>query len=120
MSKETRCAVLRNHYTRCKQAPRAWYQRVDKFFLNIGFKRCASNANLYVYRKDGKYVVVVLYVDDLIITGDHEEMIQQTKKALSAEFEMTDSGSCIMVWGLMFSNSHAVSSSLNKSMLGRS
>lgn len=31
-----------------KQAPRAWYQQIDKFFLALNFKRCASDANLYV------------------------------------------------------------------------
>ena len=37
-------------------------------------------------------MVIVLYVDDLIITGDHEKMLQQLRESLSSEFEMTDLG----------------------------
>ena len=75
-----------------KQAPRAWYQQIDKFFLALNFKRCASNANLYIFKAHGRTVTIVLYVDDLLITGNDEDLIQQTRKALSTEFEMTDLG----------------------------
>ena len=75
-----------------KQAPRAWYQWIDRFLISIGFSKSASDANLYVCKQDGKYVVIVLYVDDLIITGDHEKMLQQLRESLSSEFEMTDLG----------------------------
>ena len=48
-------------------------------------------------------MVIILYVDDLIIIGDHEKMLQQLRESLSSEFEMTDLGlmhSCldIEVW----------------------
>ena len=75
-----------------KQAPRSWYQQIDKFFQNLNFKRCPSDANLYTHEYDGKYVIIVLCVDDLFIIGDHEYLIQKTKNALGTEFEMTDLG----------------------------
>ena len=37
-------------------------------------------------------MTIVLYVNDLLITGNDEDLIQQTRKALSTEFEMTDLG----------------------------
>ena len=37
-------------------------------------------------------MVIVLYVDDSIIIGDHEKMLQQLRESLSLEFEMTDLG----------------------------
>ena len=37
-------------------------------------------------------MTIVLYVDDLLITGNDEDLIQQTRKALSTEFEMIDLG----------------------------
>ena len=58
-----------------KQASRAWYQRIDGFFHSINFKRSTSNASLYVFKQDRKYVLIVLYVDDLVVTGDHSEML---------------------------------------------
>ena len=47
---------------------------------------------MYVYRAHGRTVMIVLYVDDLPITGNDEDLIQQTRKALSIEFKMTDLG----------------------------
>ena len=35
-------------------------------------------------------MIVVLYVDDLVMTGNHEVKISQTKQMLGREFEMTD------------------------------
>lgn len=76
-----------------KQSSRAWYQRIDSCLIKkLKFKRCASDANLYVYRNGGKTVVIVLYVDDLLITGDDDDLVQQMKDALKSEFEMTDLG----------------------------
>ena len=37
-------------------------------------------------------MVVILYVDDLIITGSHQKRISQTQELLQREFEMTDLG----------------------------
>ena len=85
-----------------KQAPRAWYQRIDKFFKNIGFIRCASDANLYVLKKCGKIVLVVLYVDDLNITGNNEDMVNRTREILSLKFEMTDLGLMHFCLGIEF------------------
>ena len=58
-----------------KQGPRAWYQQIDKFFLALNFKRCASDANLYVYRAHGRTMMIVLYVDDLLIIGIDKDLI---------------------------------------------
>ena len=75
-----------------KQALRAWYQKIDSFFLNCGFHRSWSDANLYVFHEKGKHVLITLYVDDIVITGDHEEKIKETQQQLSMEFDMTDLG----------------------------
>ena len=54
-----------------KRAPRAWYQQIDNILITkLGYKRCASNSNLYVHKEGGKCTVIAIYVDDLIPTGD--------------------------------------------------
>ena len=75
-----------------KQAPRAWYQRIDSFFLKLGFHRSHADSNLYTLVDDGLIVVVIIYVDDLIITGSHKTRIRVFMADLSREFEMT-------IWG---------------------
>ena len=52
-----------------KQAPRAWYDKIDAYFLTNGFKHCIYDPNLYVKNFGDNILIIVLYVDDLIITG---------------------------------------------------
>ena len=53
-----------------KQAPRAWYTRIDNYFTELGFRKCEADVNLYHILVDGKILIIVLYVDDLILIGD--------------------------------------------------
>ena len=51
-----------------KQAPRAWYAKMGSFLLSLGFERCKSNPNVYLQHLDDSLQIIVLYVDDLLIT----------------------------------------------------
>ena len=53
-----------------KEAPRAWYTRIDNYFTKLGFTKSEADANLYQIVVDGKLLIIILYVDDLILTGD--------------------------------------------------
>ena len=72
-----------------KQAPRAWYQRIDSFFLKLGFQRSHVDSNLYTLVDSGLIVIVIIYVDDLIITGSHKKRVSEFMADLS---QMTDLG----------------------------
>ena len=74
-----------------KQAPRAWYTRIDSFFTRLGFTKSEADPNLYLIVVEGKLLISVLYVDDLILTGD-ELLIHSCKDDLAKEFEMKDLG----------------------------
>lgn len=52
-----------------KQAPRAWYAKMDSLLLKVGFTRCHSDPNIYILQQDDTLTFLVLYVDDLLITG---------------------------------------------------
>lgn len=75
-----------------KQAPRAWYNRIDEFFRRENFKRSDNDHALYTKETDGKLLVVCIYVDDLIVTGDDENMVEEFKATMKEEFEMSDLG----------------------------
>ena len=56
-----------------KQAPRAWYSRIVSYMIKNGF--CRSNIELTLYTKVNEHeqiLIVFLYVDDMIFTGDLE------------------------------------------------
>jgi hypothetical protein len=74
-----------------KQAPRAWYTRIDSYFTELGFTKSEADKNLYQIVVEGKILIIVLYMDDLILTGD-EKLIHSCKDDLAKEFEMKDLG----------------------------
>jgi hypothetical protein len=74
-----------------KQAPRSWYTQIDNYFTILGFTKSEADANPYQVLVEGKLLIIVLYVDDLILTGD-DKMIHSCKEDLAKEFEMNDLG----------------------------
>ena len=75
-----------------KQAPREWYSKMDAFLLSQKFQRCRSDPNVYLQQSDGHLIIIVLYVDDLLITGSTLASISAIKTALHNAFEMRDLG----------------------------
>ena len=75
-----------------KQAPREWYSKMDAFLLSQNFQRCRSDPNVYIQQHDGHIIIIVLYVDDLLITGSTVASISVIKTALRNAFEMSDLG----------------------------
>ena len=69
----------------------SWYTRINSYFIGLGFIKSEADAILYHIVVEGKLLIIVLYVDDLIITGD-EKLIIFCKEDLSREFEMKDLG----------------------------
>ena len=73
---------LHNSLYGLKQAPRAWYEKIDAYFLKNSFKRCIYYPNMHVQNFGTNILIVVLYVDDLIITRNQLTLIQNLKSDL--------------------------------------
>jgi hypothetical protein len=74
-----------------KQATRAWYNIIDTYLLKSGFSISQNEPTLYTkIDEHGKILIVCLYVDDMIYTGNIE--LTNFKHAMQFEFEMTDLG----------------------------
>lgn len=62
-----------------KQAPQAWYSRIESYFMKEGFEKCPHEHTLFVRRMDGgKMLIVCFYVDDLIFTRNDESMFRNS------------------------------------------
>eukprot|EP00253_Pinus_taeda_P025156 PITA_25156 len=83
-----------------KQAPRAWYAKMDSFLLSQKFERCKSDSNVYMLRTHDSLLILVLYVDDLLITGSSALAIATVKRALHDRFLMMDMGPLHFFLGL--------------------
>lgn len=76
-----------------KQAPRAWFSRIDSYFREMGFEKDVSEQTLFTkVDKQGNYLIISLYVDDLIYTGNDEGMMKDFKESMMREFDMSDLG----------------------------
>ena len=65
-----------------KQAPHALYESNDNSFFNTGFKHFEFDCCIYVLHVHSDTLIIALYVDDLIITGNNVNMILGLKKQL--------------------------------------
>jgi hypothetical protein len=75
-----------------KQALRAWYAKVDSYMLSQNFVCCKSDMNVYMLKKNDSILLLVLYVDDFLITGCLTSTIAAVKRILHDRFLMMDMG----------------------------
>uniref|UniRef100_A0A2N9EX91 Reverse transcriptase Ty1/copia-type domain-containing protein n=1 Tax=Fagus sylvatica TaxID=28930 RepID=A0A2N9EX91_FAGSY len=75
-----------------KQAPRAWYHELRTFLLSSGFKNSHADTSLFVLTTAAQKMYILVYVDDLIITGDNNKMIDSFVDGLAHRFSIKDLG----------------------------
>lgn len=85
-----------------KQAPRAWYKKVDSYLLSKGLLKSQADYNLYFFEDKGKITLLILYVDDVYLTGDNTEHIATIRSEIQEAFEMSDLGLLSYSLGLEF------------------
>ncbi|EXB88426.1 Retrovirus-related Pol polyprotein from transposon TNT 1-94 [Morus notabilis] len=71
-----------------KQSPRAWFDQFTK-----GYKQAGGDHTLFYQHKNDKTAILIVYVDDIILTGDDLEEWERLKRKLAKEFEIKDLGS---------------------------
>ena len=85
-----------------KQAPRAWYEKIHAYLTAHGFQNSPTESTLYVKRQGDVFLIIVLYVDDMLLTGPNEAHIADFKADLNASFEMSDLGLLHHYLGIQF------------------
>ena len=73
---------------------------MSRFLQNIGFEISKADHSLYVKKTGCGLIVIVIYVDDLIITGSNKDEIADVKKVLGAKFDMKDLGELMYFLGI--------------------
>ena len=75
-----------------KQAPRAWFDTFSHFQIDFGFVCSKSDPSLFPYHHHGKILVLLLYVDDILLTGSDTELLHSLIHYLNSRFSMKDLG----------------------------
>lgn len=75
-----------------KQAPRAWFQRLSMFLISLGFSCSRADISLFVFKHGSCILYLLVYVDDIILTGNHTSTICNFISRLKKEFSITDLG----------------------------
>ncbi|KAL6277717.1 hypothetical protein ACE6H2_021318 [Prunus campanulata] len=75
-----------------KQSPRCWFGRFALSMRKFGYKQSNSDHTLFLKHKKDKVTALIIYVDDMILTGSDDDEIDKLKKYLSSEFEMKELG----------------------------
>uniref|UniRef100_A0A2N9GUP3 Uncharacterized protein n=1 Tax=Fagus sylvatica TaxID=28930 RepID=A0A2N9GUP3_FAGSY len=73
-----------------KQAPRAWFERFTSHLLTLGFTASVADASLFILSHKSVTVYLLLYVDDIIITGNSLSAVSDIISQLSTAFELKD------------------------------
>jgi uncharacterized membrane protein YciS (DUF1049 family) len=93
------CKLNKSLY-QLKKAPRAWYYRLDKYLQDTGFKRGTIYKNIYFKMKGNDFLIVLVYVDDIIIGSNNASLAQWFSSAMQSEFKISMTGELSFFLGL--------------------
>ena len=83
-----------------QQAPRAWFEKFSVLISSLGFVSNSHDFALFIKCTNAGRIILSLYVDDIIITGNDIDGIFILKTELARQFEMTDLGSLRYFMGI--------------------
>jgi Reverse transcriptase (RNA-dependent DNA polymerase) len=73
-----------------KQSPHAWYKKLRSVILKIDFKQSEAESSMFVKTSNQGIVVILIYVDDLVITENDKVGMEHLKHHLGKEFNIKD------------------------------
>ncbi|GJS21636.1 retrovirus-related pol polyprotein from transposon TNT 1-94 [Tanacetum coccineum] len=116
------CKLVKSLYG-LKQAPKQWHEKFDNILLSNDFQINECDKCVYVKQYKNAFVIICLYVDDMLIMGTNMDVINQTKKMLHSSFDMKDMGEVDVILsiriqknsnGYILTQSHYIENSLKK------
>ena len=85
------CRLLKSLYG-LKQAPRAWFERFSTQLLHISFQASLADSFLFILKQGPHVVYLLIYVDDIVMTGNNPKLLSSLITQLSTTFELKDLG----------------------------
>jgi len=91
-NKEDKVYRLKKALYGLKQASAAWNKQADQSLKKLGFKRCISDAGIYIYQQDNIKVIVILYVDDVLFMSNNKTQLMKLKSKFMKMWECRNLG----------------------------
>lgn len=73
-----------------KQSGRNWNEKLHATLTKMGFVRPSAYPNLYVLRKESKYALLLVYVDDIVVALNSPALLKVVQGLLEAQFKLSD------------------------------
>lgn len=83
---------LRKSIYGLKQASRQWFSKFSESLIHFGFQCSLNDYSLFTYTKGEDFIALLVYVDDVIITGTSNLIIREVKEYIHAKFKIKDLG----------------------------
>lgn len=90
-----------------KQSGRNWNQLLNKTLTNFGLTRTVSDQCVYVSRKSGSFMIVMIWVDDVLIACDKKSEENRLREALEGSFKMKYLGDANVILGIRITRDRA-------------
>ena len=98
------CKLVKSLYG-LRQTSRQWYAKLLATILQLGFTQSQSDHSLFVYTKGTLFIALLVYVDDIVITGNDPTCVAALKSLLDHKFGIKDLGSLKYFLGLEIARS---------------
>eukprot|EP00795_Rhopilema_esculentum_P008820 gene8820-biopygen1729 len=90
-----------------KQASRCWFKTMDAYMKNNDYEQCQADSCLYVKRVGAEFIIIALYVDDMLLACSSNQLLQNEKEALQKRFCMKDLGEARYCLGIQIERNRA-------------
>ena len=91
---------LRKNLYGLRQSPNVWNLTIDRDRRREGFTPTASDPCVYTKGSGKSYVMPILFVDDILLTGPSEQVLQGVRRDIQQSFAMTDMGEATQILGI--------------------
>ncbi|XP_035830149.1 uncharacterized protein LOC118479628 [Helianthus annuus] len=103
-SSESKVCKLKKSLYGLKQAPRMWNEKLVSVLVDLGFKQSKCDHSMFVMTKDTVFIVLLVYVDDIIVSGDNlvswksKKQSTVSRSSAEAEYRSMCAATCEIIW----------------------
>ena len=108
------CKVNKN-LSGLKQASTCWFKTMDTYLKENDYEQCQADSCLYVKRAGAEFIIIALYVDNILLACNSTKLLQNEKEALEKKFCMKDLGEVRYCIGIQIERNRAEKMLLHQS-----